>query len=54
MNREDIINLTKKFPPYKIPKIIEFQKELPETFVGKILRKDLREQESRERGDLEE
>ena len=30
---------------YKIPKHIEFRSELPKTNVGKILRKDLRDQE---------
>ena len=44
----------KSLAPYKIPKFVEFRKELPETFVGKILRKDLKEQEARARGDLEE
>jgi long-chain acyl-CoA synthetase len=35
----------KSVAPYKIPKLIEFRKELPETMVGKVLRKDLRAQE---------
>jgi long-chain acyl-CoA synthetase len=30
---------------YKIPKEIEFREELPKTYVGKILRRELREQE---------
>jgi long-chain acyl-CoA synthetase len=30
---------------YKLPKFIEFRSELPKTNVGKILRKDLRDQE---------
>lgn len=33
--------------PYKVPKIIEVRKELPESLVGKVLRKDLKEQEAR-------
>ena len=33
--------------PYKVPKFIEFRKELPETLVGKVKRADLREQEAR-------
>jgi long-chain acyl-CoA synthetase len=37
----------KSLAPYKVPKSIEFRKELPETLVGKVLRKELREQESR-------
>jgi long-chain acyl-CoA synthetase len=32
--------------PYKVPKSIEFRKELPETLVGKVLRRDLKEQEA--------
>ncbi len=31
--------------PYKVPKSIEFRKELPETLVGKVLRRNLKEQE---------
>jgi long-chain acyl-CoA synthetase len=31
--------------PYKVPKSIEFRKELPETLVGKVLRRTLKEQE---------
>lgn len=31
--------------PYKIPKEVEFRKELPETLVGKVLRRELQEQE---------
>ncbi len=33
--------------PYKVPRIIEVRKELPESLVGKVLRKDLKEQEAR-------
>jgi long-chain acyl-CoA synthetase len=36
---------------YKIPKFIEFRKELPETLVGKVLRKDLKDIEARKRGE---
>lgn len=31
--------------PYKVPHLIEFRKELPKTNVGKILRRELRDQE---------
>jgi len=31
--------------PYKVPKQVEIRKELPETLVGKVLRRDLKEQE---------
>jgi len=37
--------------PYKVPKHIEFRKELPETLVGKVLRKDLKDIEARRRGE---
>ncbi|MHA1959346.1 MAG: long-chain-fatty-acid--CoA ligase [Candidatus Thorarchaeota archaeon] len=33
--------------PYKVPKVIEVRKELPETLVGKVLRRELKEQEER-------
>ncbi|MFX1271088.1 MAG: hypothetical protein ACFFAX_05325 [Promethearchaeota archaeon] len=38
--------------PYKVPKEIEVRKELPETLVDKVLRKDLKEQEDRKAGEL--
>lgn len=41
----------KVLAPYKIPKFIEFRKELPETLVGKVLRKDLKDIEARRRGE---
>jgi long-chain acyl-CoA synthetase len=49
---DDLANEIKEFckkslAPYKVPKSVEFRKELPETLVGKVLRKELREQESR-------
>ncbi|MFW9974441.1 MAG: hypothetical protein ACFFDQ_04115 [Candidatus Thorarchaeota archaeon] len=37
--------LRKNVSPYKVPKDVEFRKELPETLVGKVLRRDLKEQE---------
>ena len=36
----------KNVSPYKVPKSVEFRKELPETLVGKVLRRDLQEQEA--------
>ena len=39
--------------PYKVPKIIEVRKELPETLVGKVLRRDLKEQEEKKAGTFE-
>jgi long-chain acyl-CoA synthetase len=41
----------KNFAPYKVPREIEFRKELPETLVGKVLRKDLKDIEARRRGE---
>jgi len=43
--------LRKTVAPYKVPKFIEFRKELPETLVGKVLRKDLKDIEARKRGE---
>lgn len=37
----------KNMTPYKVPKHVEFRKELPKTNVGKILRRALREETSR-------
>ena len=37
--------------PYKVPKIIEFRKELPETLVGKVQKKDLKNIERKKRGE---
>lgn len=37
--------------PYKVPKSLEFRKELPETLVGKVQRKDLKDIEKRKRGE---
>lgn len=37
--------------PYKVPKSIEFRKELPETLVGKVQRKDLKDIEAKRRGE---
>ncbi|MFX1419798.1 MAG: AMP-binding protein, partial [Promethearchaeota archaeon] len=43
--------LRQNVAPYKIPKLIEFRKELPETLVGKVVRKDLKDIEARKRGE---
>lgn len=43
---EEIIDFCKeKLAPYKVPKNIEFREDLPETMVGKVLRRALREEE---------
>ncbi len=43
--------LRKNVAPYKVPKLIDFRKELPETLVGKVLRKELKDIEARNRGE---
>ncbi|PKN18235.1 MAG: long-chain fatty acid--CoA ligase [Deltaproteobacteria bacterium HGW-Deltaproteobacteria-6] len=43
---KEIIDFCKqKLAPYKVPKTVEFRKELPKSAVGKILRKILRDEE---------
>ncbi len=45
LSAEDVIAYCKKnLTAYKIPKVVEFRKELPKTNVGKILRRALREE----------
>ncbi|MEJ2249603.1 MAG: AMP-binding protein, partial [Candidatus Lokiarchaeota archaeon] len=41
----------KNLAPYKVPKLIEFRKELPETLVGKVQRKELKDIEAKRRGE---
>lgn len=38
-----------KLASYKVPRLVEFRKELPKTIVGKVLRRALREEEERKR-----
>lgn len=46
-SREEIVAFCKeRLAPYKVPKIVEFSKELPKTIIGKVLRRALREQEA--------
>lgn len=43
LTADEIISFCRKeLTNYKVPKLVEFRKELPKTNVGKILRKDLR------------
>jgi long-chain acyl-CoA synthetase len=45
ISEEDIINYSKEnLAHYKVPKIVEFRGELPKTDVGKISRRELREE----------
>ncbi len=43
--------LRQNLAPYKVPKFIEFRKELPETLVGKVQRKELKDIEAKRRGE---
>ncbi|WP_018124797.1 long-chain-fatty-acid--CoA ligase [Desulfovibrio oxyclinae] len=46
MSRSDVISFCReKLANYKVPKQVEFRKELPKTMVGKVLRRALREEE---------
>lgn len=46
VTEKDLIEYSrKKLTGYKVPKVVEFRKELPKSNVGKILRKDLRKEE---------
>lgn len=46
LSEEEIIEYSKgKLTPYKIPKIVEFVGEIPKTDVGKVSRRELREEE---------
>ncbi len=44
-----IAHCRKNLTAYKVPKVIEFRESLPKSNVGKILRKELREEERRKR-----
>lgn len=48
LTKEEVINYCKKeLTGYKIPKEVEFVKDLPKTTVGKILRRELKEMEDK-------
>lgn len=47
-SEEEITSFCKqKLAAYKVPKLIEFRKELPKTIVGKVLRRYLQDENSR-------
>lgn len=47
LSEKEIIDFCReKLAAYKVPRIVEFRKELPKSLVGKILRKVLREEEA--------
>lgn len=53
LTKEQILQFCKlNLTPYKVPKEIVFVKELPKSNVGKILRRELRERELRNRSDV--
>jgi long-chain acyl-CoA synthetase len=48
--KEEIREFCKKrLAPYKVPKFIEFRKELPMTIVGKVLKRQMREEEEKKK-----
>ncbi|WP_022655722.1 long-chain fatty acid--CoA ligase [uncultured Desulfovibrio sp.] len=50
LGKADIIAWCRsKLAAYKVPRLVEFRKELPKTLVGKVLRRALREEEERKR-----
>ncbi|SOB58326.1 Long-chain-fatty-acid--CoA ligase [Pseudodesulfovibrio profundus] len=47
LSRSDVIGFCReKLANYKVPKRVEFRKELPKTMVGKVLRRALRDEEA--------
>jgi long-chain acyl-CoA synthetase len=49
--KKSIVEFAKqRLAPYKVPKEIEFRKELPTTLVGKVLKRPLREEEKKKAG----
>jgi long-chain acyl-CoA synthetase len=44
---EVIAHCREKLAAYKVPRMVEFRQELPKSMVGKVLRKELRAEESR-------
>jgi long-chain acyl-CoA synthetase len=45
--QEIIAYCTKELAKYKVPKFVEFRQELPKTMIGKVLRRELLEEELR-------
>jgi long-chain acyl-CoA synthetase len=45
LTAEELIEFCKeRLAPYKVPKHVEFRKELPKTLIGKVLRRTLRDE----------
>jgi long-chain acyl-CoA synthetase len=47
LKQEIIEHTRKKLAPYKVPKIIEFRSEVPTSLVGKVLKRPLKEEETK-------
>ncbi|HED23858.1 MAG TPA: long-chain fatty acid--CoA ligase, partial [Firmicutes bacterium] len=48
MTEEEVIDYCKEnLAKYKVPKLVEFRKELPKTMIGKVLRRMLKEEEEK-------
>jgi long-chain acyl-CoA synthetase len=48
MTEEEVISYCKEnLAAYKVPKLVEFRKELPKTMIGKVLRRMLKEEEEK-------
>jgi long-chain acyl-CoA synthetase len=46
VSEDEIIGFCRaNLAPYKVPRMVEFRRELPKTLVGKVLRRELREEE---------
>jgi long-chain acyl-CoA synthetase len=46
VTEKEIIDFCReKLAPYKVPKLVEFRESLPQSSVGKVLRKELRSEE---------
>jgi long-chain acyl-CoA synthetase len=45
MEEEIIAFCKERLAPFKVPKVVEFTKDLPKSLVGKVLRRELRERE---------
>jgi long-chain acyl-CoA synthetase len=47
VNQEDIIQFCKdRLAPYEVPKYVEFIKELPRSAIGKVLKRQLRDNQA--------
>ena len=50
LTEEEVIAFCReKLASYKVPKVVEFMDDLPESVIGKVLRRELREMEMKRR-----